>query len=31
MAIALAIAITVYRKHGHLDVDELRELRDPDV
>jgi len=31
MAIALAIAITVYRRHGHLDVDELRELRDPDV
>jgi len=31
MAIALAIVIAVYRRHGHLDVDELTELRDPDV
>ena len=31
MAIALAIAIIVYRRHKHLDVDELTELRDPDV
>ena len=31
MAIALAIAITVYRRHWHLDVDKLTELRDPDV
>jgi NADH:ubiquinone oxidoreductase subunit K len=31
MAIALAIVIAVYRRHGHLDVDDLRELRDPDV
>ncbi len=31
MAIALAIVITVYRRHGHLDVDRLNELRDPDI
>jgi len=31
MAIALAIAIIVYRRHKHLDVDELTELCDPDV
>ena len=31
MAIALAIAIIVYRRHKHLDVDELTELSDPDV
>ncbi|MDR3000010.1 MAG: NADH-quinone oxidoreductase subunit NuoK [Fibromonadaceae bacterium] len=31
MAIALAIAIIVYRRHGFLDVDKLTELRDPDV
>jgi len=31
MAIALAIAIIVYRRHKHLDVDKLTELRDPDV
>lgn len=31
MAIALAIVIAVYRRYGHLDVDELTELRDPDV
>jgi NADH-quinone oxidoreductase subunit K len=31
MAIALAIAIAVYRRHGHLDIDELTELHDPDV
>ena len=31
MAIALAIVIAVYRRHGHLDVDELTELCDPDA
>jgi len=31
MAIALAIAIIVYRRHGFLDVDQLTELSDPDV
>lgn len=31
MAIALAIVIAVYRKHGHLDVDRLTTLKDPDV
>ena len=31
MAIALAIAIIVYRRHGFLDVDKLTELRDPDA
>ncbi|MCL2101441.1 MAG: NADH-quinone oxidoreductase subunit NuoK [Fibromonadales bacterium] len=31
MAIALAIAIIVYRRHGFLDVDKLTELCDPDA
>ncbi|GHV11969.1 NADH-quinone oxidoreductase subunit K [Fibrobacterales bacterium] len=31
MAVALAIVISVYRRHKHLDVDRLTELRDTDV
>jgi len=31
IAIALAIVISVYRRHGHLDSNQLTELCDPDV